>query len=80
MEKEEISSFTPLKVKIYKEEKEDQKDGNKIKIPTTFKNYFEDFSKKRECTNQTESVFINPSNIGPVKFEQIESSDLVDSE
>ena len=80
LEKEELSSFIPLKVKVYKEEKEEEKEENKIKTPTTFKNYFEDFRKKRESINQTEPGFINPSNAQPVKVEQIESSDLVDSE
>ena len=82
LEKEEIASFNPLKVKIYKEEKEDQKDENKIKIPATFKSYFEDYKKYRLSIYKIESGFIFKSNEGPdsVQVEQIDSSDLVNSE
>ena len=81
LEKEEIASFNSLKVKIYKEEKEDEKDENKIKIPTTFKSYFEDFRKYNGFINQIESGLITlSSGANSVKVEQIDSSDLVDSE
>ena len=79
--KEEITSLSSLKVKIYKDEKEDEKDENKIKIPTTFKSYFEDFRKYNGFINQIESGLITPSSgANSVKVEQIDSSDLVDSE
>ena len=82
LEKEEISSFCPLKVKIYKEEKkEDQKDEIIVKIPATFKSYFEDYKKYRGVINQVESGNIPPSHdVESTQFEQIDSSDLVDSE
>ena len=80
LEKDEISSFNPLKVRVYKEEKEDQKNEIKIKIPLTFKSYFEDFKKNREFINQVESGLITPSATEPIKTEQFESSDLVESE
>ena len=45
--KEELTSFNSLKVKIYKEKTDEQKDENKIKIPETSKPFFEDFKKKK---------------------------------
>ena len=78
--KEEILSFNPLKVKIYKEEIETQNHKSEIKIPTTFKRYFEDFQKNKNIISQIESGIISHSNINSAQIEQIESSDLVNSE
>ena len=79
--KEEIASFSTLKVKIYKEEKEDQKNENKIKIPLTFKFYFEDYKRYKGFINQIESGIITPSSgADSGKVEQIDSSDLVNSD
>ena len=79
--KKEVDSFRPLKVKIYKEEKEDQKNENKIKIPTTFKIYFEDYKKYKGFINQIESGFVTPSSDpDSIKAEQMDSSDLVNSD
>ena len=81
MEKEEIALFSPLKVKIYKEKKEDEKDENKIKIPTTFKFYFEDYKKHRGLINQIELGLITPSSSNDsAQVDQIDSSDLVNSD
>ena len=80
LEKDEISTFNPLKVKVFKEEKEDLKEENKIKIPLTFKNYFEDYKKNKEFINQTKSGIITPSTTESVKTEQVDSSDLVNSD
>ena len=79
--KKEVDSFRPLKVKIYKEEKEDQKNENKIKIPTTFKIYFEDFKRNQEVINQIKSGLVTPSTgTNSAQAEQIDSSDLVNSD
>ena len=79
--KEEITSFSSLNVKIYKDETEDEKDENKIKIPKTFKIYFEDYKKCKGIINQIESGIINSSNIDDsAKVEQVNSSDLVNSD
>ena len=79
--KEEITSFSSLKVKIYKEKKEDEKDENKIKIPTTFKFYFEDYKKHRGLINQIELGLITPSSSNDsAQVDQIDSSDLVNSD
>ena len=80
LQKIEVASFNPLKVKVYKDEKEDQKDETKIKIPLTFKSYLEDYKKNKGLINKNESGFIIPSNVNSVQTEQIESSDLVNSE
>ena len=81
MEKEEVVSFSPLKVKIYNEKIEDQKEENKIKIPMTFKSYFEDFKRYREFTNHVESGIVTQTrDANSIQTEQIDSSDLVDSE
>ena len=81
LEKEEVASFSTLKVKIYKEEKEDKKDEIKIKIPITFKSYFEDFKRYNKFINQIESGLITPSSgVDSGKVEQNDSSDLVNSE
>ena len=81
MEKEEIALFSPLKVKIYKEKKEDEKDENKIKIPTTFKIYFEDYKKYKGFISQIESNLVISSNDhDSIQIEQIDSSDLVNSD
>ena len=75
--KEEITSLSSLKVKIYK----DEKDENKIKIPKTFKIYFEDYKKCKGIINQIESGINNSSNIDDsAKVEQVNSSDLVNSD
>ena len=83
--KEEITSFSSIKVKVYKEEIEDQKDENKIKIPKTFKSFFEDFKKndkKNNCdVNQIESGLITSSKFANSdQIGQVDSSDLVNSE
>ena len=79
--KEEIASFSTLKVKIYKEEKKDQKNENKIKIPLTFKFYFEDYKRYKGFINKIESGIITPSSgADSGKIEQIDSSDLVNSD
>ena len=79
--KKEVSSFRPLKVQFYKEKKEDQKDENKIKIPTTFKIYFEDYKKYKGFISQIESNLVISSNDhDSIQIEQIDSSDLVNSD
>ena len=79
--KEEITSLSSLKVKIYKDEIEDEKDENKIKILKTFKIYFEDYKKCKGIINQIESGIINSLNIDDsTKVEQVNSSDLVNSD
>ena len=79
--KEEITSLSSLKVKVYKEETEEEKNENKIKIPITFKSYFEDYKKFKGIINQVESGIINSSNIvDSTKVEQVDSSDLVNSD
>ena len=81
LEKEEVATFNPLKVKIFIEKKEDKKNDNKIKIPVTFKSYFEDFKKHRGFTNQIDSGLITPSTGGnSAQVEQVDSSDLVNSD
>ena len=81
LEKKEIATFSPLKVKIYKNKKENQKFTNKIKIPVTFKTYFEDYKKYSGFINQVESGLITPSSEpDSAQIEQINSSDLVNSE
>ena len=81
LEKEEVASFNPLKIKIYKEKKEDQKDDNKIKMPVTFKSYFEDFKRNQEVINQIKSGLVTPSTgTNSAQAEQIDSSDLVNSD
>ena len=81
LEKEEITSLNPLKVKIFKDEKEDQKNKNKIIIPSTFKSYFEDFKKRGNFINQIESGLVTPSSAADSgQVEQANSSDLVDSD
>ena len=81
MEKEEIASFNSLKVKIYKEEKESKENESKIKVPVALKSYFEDYKKYNGFTNQIQSGLITPSSgANSVKVEQVDSSDLVDSE
>ena len=80
LQKIEVASFNPLKVKVYKDEKEEQKDETKIKIPSTFKSYSEDYKKNKGFINKNESGFIISSNVNSVQTEQIESSDLVNSE
>ena len=81
LEKEEVAFFNPLKVKIYKEEKEDHQDKFKIIAPLTFKSYFEDYKKYKEFINQVESGPVTSSNIDDsAQEEQANSSDLVDSE
>ena len=79
MGKEKISSFSPLKVKIYKEEKEDPISENKIKISATCKFFFEDFKKHNKFISKIEPDTI-ASNADFIRLEQIESSDLVNSE
>ena len=79
--KEELTSFSSIKVKIYKEEIDIKKDENKIKIPETFKSFFEDFKKNNGVINQNRSGFITSSKVsGSGKVEQVDSSDLVNSE
>ena len=79
--KEEITSFSSLKVKIYKEEIEEEKDENKIKIPESCKNYFEDYRKYKGVLNNIESgINTKSNNDGSIKDQQIDSSDLVNSE
>ena len=81
--KEEITSFNSLKVKIYKEEIEDEKEKNenKIIIPETFKHYFEDNKRYKKIINKIESGIFTSSIInGSAKAEQVDSSDLVNSE
>ena len=81
LEKEELSKFSSLKVKIYKDEVETQKEECKIKVPEKFKNYFEDFRKFKWLINQIESGIITPSSgANSIKAEQVDSSDLVNSE
>ena len=81
LEKEEIASFRPLKVKIYKNEEEDHKNKSMIKIPVTFKFYFEDYKRYKKFINQVESGIITPSSgADSGEVEQIYSSDLVNSE
>ena len=80
IEKEEVSSFSSLTVKIYKEEIEDQKHKSEIKIPITFKHYYEDFQKNKNLINQLESGLITTSNTNSIQDEQINSSDLVNSD
>ena len=81
MEKKEVSSFSLLKVKIYNEKIEDQKEENQIKIPVTYKFYFEDFKRYRRFINQVESGIISqPSDANSAQIEQIDSSDLVNSD
>ena len=76
IEKEEVTSFNPLKVKIYKEEMEEQNHQNEIKIPTTFKSYFEDLKKNKGLNHQVVSGLNSKS----VPVQQVDSSDLVNSE
>ena len=81
LEKEEVDSFTPLKVKIYKDKNENQENENKIKIPLTFKFYFEDYKKFSRFINQIESGFDTKlSGTDSDQVEQIDSSDLANSE
>ena len=79
--KEEITSFNSLKVKVYKEDTKNEKNENKIIIPLTFKSYFEDYKKNKVFINQTESGLITSSKVADSgKVEQVDSSDLVNSE
>ena len=78
-EKQEVISFSPLKVKVYKD-KTNQNHKSEIKLPTTFKHYFEDFQKNKDLINQIESGHIPESNINSIQDEQVESSDLVNSD
>ena len=81
LEKNEVASFNPLKVKVYKEEKNDLKNVNKIKIPVvTFQSYFEDFKKNTEFIKEIEYGPIIPSNVDLDKTEQVDSSDLANSD
>ena len=81
LEKKEVASFSPLKVKVYSEKIEDQKEENKIKIPVTFKSYFEDYKRYRGFINQVESgVVSQTSDPNSAQIEQIDSSDLVNSD
>ena len=79
--KEEITSFRSLKVKVYKDEIKEEEDENKIKIPEKFKYYFEDYKKNKDVINQIESGLINSlTAVDSAKVEQVDSSDLVNSE
>ena len=79
IEKKEVVSFSPLKVKICKDKK-NQNLKSEIKLPTTFKHYLEDFQKNKDLINQIESGHIPESNINSIQDEQVESSDLVNSD
>ena len=79
LEKEEIKSFSTLKVNVYKEKKKPNY-KSEIKIPTTFKHYFEDFQKNMDLINQIESGDVAPSNANSIQDEKVESSDLVNSD
>ena len=81
LEKKEVATFSPLEVKTYKEKKDSQKNEFKIKVPVTFKSYFEDYKKYSGFIYQVESGLVTPSS-GPdsVQVEQINSSDLVNSD
>ena len=79
--KEEIASFKPLKVKSYKEEIEDNLDKIENKIPSTFKFFSEDYKKQKEFFYQIKPVFDTPfKGNDSVQLNQIDSSDLVNSE
>ena len=79
--KEELTSFNTLKVKVYKNEIEDQNVENRIKIPQTFKSYFEDFKKNRDNINKIESGITTSLNVAnSIPVDQVDSSDLVNSE
>ena len=81
LEKEEVISFNPLKVKVYKNEIGTEHQNNKIEIiiPITLKHYFEDIQKYRGLVYQIESGIIS-SNTNLIQTEQVDSSDLVNSE
>ena len=68
-------------MKVYKDEIKEEEDENKIKIPEIFKSYFEDYKKNKDVINQIESGLINSSTaVDSAKVEQVDSSDLVNSE
>ena len=82
IEKKEVVSFSPLKVKICKDKK-NQNLKSEIKLLTTFKHYLEDFKKNKSLknlNNQIEQNRVALSNVNSVNLEQVDSSDLVDSE
>ena len=89
LEKEEVASFIPLKVKVYKDEEEgrkedkktDKKNENKIKIPIMFKTFFENYKRYKGFINQIESGIVIPTTgTDSVQVEQNNSSDLVNSD
>ena len=79
LEKEEVNSFSPLNLEIYKDIK-NHKPKKEIKIPITFKSYFEDFQNNKEIINKIISGDKTSSNDNSIQAEQIDSSDLVNSE
>ena len=79
LEKDELISFCPLKVNIYKEKK-NQNHKSEIKIPITFKQYFEDFKINKDVINKIESGDVAPFKSNSDQIEQVDSSDLVNSE
>ena len=77
--KEELTSFNSLKVKIYKNEIEGQKNKNEIKNQEAF--FYENDQKNNGVINQIESSVVNSSNSHySIHVEQVANSDLVDSE
>ena len=85
---EDLKGFTELKIKIFKEEKEEEKKQElKTFAPTVgFQHYFEDFKKtnlKSEVNNIVENEGENtPSTVDDNEEEvkQIDSSDFSDDE